>query len=141
MKRKLWRVADRLTGHFRPLTIASVASFFFLLTSSFAQQKVLRDPFRPPSLTGSVKKFKSGLQAGAVEEYRLVGIIWSGKQLRAMVEDKAGIGYILQRGMTIGADGGRVKEIYQDRIVIEENPQDKPGLIRSREVVLTLPAP
>lgn len=77
-----------------------------------------------------------------MEEYRLVGIIWGTQHPRAMIEDKAGIGYILERGMTVGVAGGRVREIQKDRvIIIEDRLTNLRGLARPREVILTLPKP
>ena len=107
----------------------------------FAGESRLRDPFRPSVLEVSIKKARIGLEAAAVEEFRLVGIVWGTKQPRAMVEDKAGIGYILQRGMTVGADGGLVKEIQRDKVVIEENPTNRQALSPGREFILTLGHP
>jgi Tfp pilus assembly protein PilP len=93
-------------------------------------------------LERSQKRSRIGLEAGALEEYRLVGIIWGIQHPRAMIEDKAGIGYNLERGMTVGVEGGRVREIQKDRVVIiEERAASLQALVRPREVVLALPKP
>jgi type IV pilus assembly protein PilP len=106
--------------------------------TSLAGQLPLRDPFRPPPPPAAPKKPRTGLQAMAIEEYRLVGIVLAGKQFRAMVEDKSGIGYLLRPGTMLGSEGGRVKEIQRDRVIIEEILQGRGVTSQRREVVLSL---
>ena len=72
------------------------------------EAKGRRDPFRPPSKRAADKE---GLTVASV---KLVGILSGREGLMALVEDPAGLGYILRPGDPI-ADG-RVVEIGVDRV-------------------------
>jgi Tfp pilus assembly protein PilP len=44
----------------------------------------------------------------------------SGEDSRALVEDGAGLGYIIQNGTPIGMRGGHVISILKDKVQVEE---------------------
>jgi hypothetical protein len=56
-----------------------------------------------------------------------------------MVEDSAGLGYIITTGTPIGSSGGVVRSIEPRRVVIEESARDFYGDVKSKEVVMELP--
>ncbi|MFQ5903961.1 MAG: pilus assembly protein PilP, partial [Candidatus Binatia bacterium] len=68
-----------------------------------------------------------------------VGIVWNIKEPRAMVEDAAGLGYIIKVGTPIGGNEGKVTEIKPTEVVIEESYIDFYGARKSREVSMKLP--
>jgi type IV pilus assembly protein PilP len=51
---------------------------------------------------------------------KLVGAIWDIKQPNAIVEDSAGLGYVVRIGTPIGSNEGKVITIQPARLVIEE---------------------
>lgn len=101
-----------------------------------------RDPFRPFSLrTKAAPRFRenlSPLERYELGQLKLVGIIWDIKEPRAMIEDTAGLGYIIQVGTAIGANEGKVKTIRPNEVVVEEVYSDFHGAGQKREVSLRL---
>ncbi|MFB3121727.1 MAG: pilus assembly protein PilP [Candidatus Binatia bacterium] len=108
-----------------------------------------RDPFRPLGLGKSVAKIPpqcregnlSPLQEVTISQLKLVGIIWNIGEPRAMVEDTAGLGYVIKLGTPIGEcqNEGKVKAIRPREVVIEEKYRDPIfGTSKTREVVMKL---
>ncbi|MCH6544457.1 MAG: pilus assembly protein PilP [Deltaproteobacteria bacterium] len=101
-----------------------------------------RDPFRPFILELRPKRRRrenlSPLERVEVSQLKLVGIIWDIPEPRAMVEDTAGLGYVIKIGTPIGRNDGTVKVIAPKEVVIEENFFDFYGAKKSREVKLRL---
>jgi hypothetical protein len=83
-----------------------------------------RDPFRPFTLNrASVRRPPqnlSPLERYELGQLKLVGVIWDIKQPNAIVEDAAGLGYVVRTGTPIGANEGKVKTIQPAGLVIEE---------------------
>nr|HID59890.1 hypothetical protein [Desulfobacterales bacterium] len=107
------------------------------------------DPFRPLFDTGAgtvapVKKRRkrdiplTPLQKVELSQLRLVGIVFSGKEKRALVEDASGKGYIVTRGTYIGTHFGKVIKILKDRIIIEEEIEDFLGRTRPEKTEMKL---
>ncbi|HEX9143509.1 MAG TPA: pilus assembly protein PilP [Candidatus Binatia bacterium] len=103
-----------------------------------------RDPFRPFTLNvrPNVRRREnlSPLERYELGQLKLVGIIWNLKQPTAMVEDAAGLGYVVKVGTPIGASDGTVKSIKQNEIVIEEFFVDLYGAKKRREVSMRVSA-
>jgi len=98
-----------------------------------------RDPFRPPQLSGVVDA-RTPLETYQLGQLKLVGVIAESSQgYRAMVEDSAGLGYIITTGTPIGSSGGVVRSIEPRRVVIEESTRDFYGDTKPKEVVMELP--
>ena len=55
-----------------------------------------------------------------------------------VVEDEAGLGYIVRVGTEIGVNGGTVRAIDRGRILVEEQSVDFFGEARSSEVILEM---
>jgi type IV pilus assembly protein PilP len=95
----------------------------------------LRDPFEPfikieEKKPRAPKAFvaKTPLQRYAMEELKLVAIIWGeGLHARALVEDPQGKGYVVTTGTHVGDRGGKVVRIQPDRVVVEERFTDLLG--------------
>jgi Tfp pilus assembly protein PilP len=102
-----------------------------------------RDPFRPPNLTPTVADSKSGprtpLEGYEIGQLKLVGIVKNSTDTRAMVEDSAGLGYIVTTGTPIGTSGGVVRSIETRRVLIEEMTTNFYGEKQAKEVVMELP--
>ena len=101
-----------------------------------------RDPFAPmPSRSPQPKKKPlSPLEQFELGQLKLVGIVWSARDPRAMVEDSNGLGYTIKVGTPIGANDGRVKAINLSEVVVEESYVDFYGARKSREITMKLPA-
>ena len=103
---------------------------------------VQRDPFRPFVLEVRTKKRDrdnlSPLERYELHNLKLVGIIWDIPEPRAMVEDTAGLGYVVTIGTPIGRNGGKVKLIEPKEVVVEESFLDFYGTKKTREVKLKL---
>jgi type IV pilus assembly protein PilP len=83
-----------------------------------------RDPFRPFTLNSRPSQRRrenlSPLERYELGQLKLVGVIWDIKQPNAMIEDAAGLGYVVKMGTPIGANEGKVKRIQPGGILIEE---------------------
>jgi len=97
-----------------------------------------RDPFRPMALRTKVqtrvRENLSPLERFDLSQLKLVGIIWEIKEPRALVEDAAGLGYVVKVGTPIGNNDGKIKAIRRDEIVIEEIYSDAYGKPTKRDV-------
>lgn len=102
------------------------------------------DPFKPfiqlTPIRGSTVPL-TPLQRYEISQLKLVAIIASPDGNVAMVEDAAGKGFFLRRGVAIGKNDGKVTKVLRDRVVIEEVYQDIFGQTKSNEVILTLQKP
>lgn len=102
-----------------------------------------RDPFQPLALRPSVERRPrenlSPLERYELGQLRLVGIVWNIQEPTAMVEDTAGLGYIVKVGTSIGANEGKVKAIKPSEVVIEEIETDFFGNRKKREATMKLP--
>ena len=108
------------------------------------------DPFKPfiiasriPEETSAPKVTRqlTPLQKMPLSEIQsgLKAIIWGALGSKALVEDAAGKGYVLQEGTYVGQNDGIVKKILQDRIVVEEYRRDPvQDRLVTNEVVLKL---
>jgi Tfp pilus assembly protein PilP len=83
-----------------------------------------RDPFRPFTLntkpTPRPRENLSPLERYDLGQLKLVGVIWDVRQPNAIVEDAAGLGYVVKIGTPIGSNDGKVKSIQPAGLVIEE---------------------
>ena len=103
-----------------------------------------RDPFRPMTLRAKVntraRENLSPLERLDLSQLKVVGIIWDIKEPRAMVEDTAGLGYVVKVGTPIGSNEGKVKAIHRNQIVVEEFTDDVFGARKKTERSLSLAA-
>ena len=99
-----------------------------------------RDPFRPPrsNQTTLAGEARSPLQRYDIGQLRLVAVIYDASTPRAVVEDDAGLGYIVRVGTPIGANGGAVKAIERGKLRVEEESIDFYGDRQTSEVVMEL---
>jgi len=109
-----------------------------------------KDPFKPDAALKQVTApapddFKKNLQGRLpihsfdVSQFRLIGIITSAKENKAMVVDPNGKGYVLKPGMTIGKNDGRVKAINSNGVDVVEQFKDDSGRVRKENIRITLP--
>jgi type IV pilus assembly protein PilP len=100
------------------------------------------DPFRPfgvaPAEKKQAKREPSSLRDMEVGQLKLVGIAQGPQGAVALVEDASGRGYVVSRGMRIGAAGGLVKDISAGGIRVEETLRSYTGRVQTRSVSLKL---
>ncbi len=101
-----------------------------------------RDPFRPPrtNQTTALGEARTPLQRYDLGQLRLVAVIYDSDSPRAVVEDDAGLGYIVRVGTPIGANGGAVKTIEKGKLRVQEESIDFYGDRQTSEVVMELAA-
>jgi type IV pilus assembly protein PilP len=101
-----------------------------------------RDPFRPPRVNQQTLagEARTPLQRYDIGQLRLVAIIYNATSPTAVVEDDAGLGYIVRVGTPIGANGGAIKAIEHGKVRVEEESIDFYGERQTSEVVLELAA-
>jgi type IV pilus assembly protein PilP len=101
-----------------------------------------RDPFRPMTLrtkvTRPTRENLSPLERYEISQLKLVAIVWDIKEPRAMVEDSAGLGYVVKAGTPIGSNDGKVKTIHRNEVVVEEFYFDDYGGRKKRDVGMKL---
>ncbi len=100
-----------------------------------------RDPFRPFNLSlrpKPVETPRTPLEQYDVGALKLVAVIYDTQNPKAMVEDDTGLGYTVTPGTRIGNQGGVVKLIEPDRMVVEEEFVDFYGEKKKTEIVLRL---
>ncbi len=105
--------------------------------------QINRDPFRPMNLRTKTppraRENLSPLERFELGQLKIVGIIRDLKDPRALIEDTAGLGYIVKVGTPIGSNDGRVKAIGRSEVIVEEFYEDSSGARRKRDVSMRLP--
>jgi len=88
-------------------------------------------PARPAADLLPIQSFESS-------KFKVAGIIAGLKENRALVLDPSGKGYVVQQGMPIGSNNGRISRITASSVEIVESFKDEKGAFRKRTIVLTL---
>ncbi len=102
-----------------------------------------RDPFEP-FLKTDRKASRTELTAVPplqrydINELRFVGVIWTAKGARALVEDIEGKGYSVIVGTKIGRSGGVVTRITDGQLFVGEESREPSGARVVREISLKL---
>ncbi len=105
-----------------------------------------RDPFEPFLKTerkGAEAEMAAvpPLQRYDINELRFVGVIWTAKGARALVEDIEGKGYSVTVGTKIGRSGGVVTRITDGQLFVGEVSREPTGAKVMREISLKLQIP
>lgn len=104
------------------------------------------DPFKPfirKELPGQKKadlKFLSPLQRYGIEQLKLIGIMATEdfKKRRAIIQDPKGKSYILMKGTLIGQNNGKVAEILDDQVIVEEKASENSRKVKTKRIILDL---
>jgi len=103
-----------------------------------------RDPFTSFVREGTAQRGKADLpvlppiQRYELGELKLVGVLWSKKGARALVEDAEGKGYSVATGSRIGRSGGVVTRITEKELFVREEYLGTQGEKVTRENTLQL---
>jgi len=107
-----------------------------------ARKEGSRDPFRPMTMRTKIntrpRENLSPLERVDLGQLKIVGIVWDIKEPRAMIEDTAGLGYVVKVGTPIGSNDGKVKAIHRNQLIVEEFYEDAYGARKKRDVSLKL---
>ncbi len=108
-----------------------------------ASAKGVRDPFRPFTLDLQPKKvaddaFLTPLQRYDLQQLKVVGVLLDIEPPRAMVQDDAGMGYIVTPGTLIGRQSGIVTDVQDRQVIVEETYVDFYGREQVRRVILEM---
>lgn len=76
-----------------------------------------------------------------LSQLTLVGVVRSDDAARALVEEISGKGYIVREGTYMGVNSGKVVQILQDKIIVEEEIEDALGNISLQKRELKLQKP
>ncbi len=104
------------------------------------------DPFKPFIVTVKEKAVSksplSPLQKIGIDQFKLVGIARSGKKRFAIVEDSKGKRhhYTIYRSTPIGLNEGRVINILDDQVIIEERIKTPSGEVKIKPIIWKLHA-
>jgi len=103
------------------------------------------DPFKPfikketPGQKSASLKFLSPLQRYDMEQLKLIGIMaGANNKRRAIVQDPKGKSYILMKGTLIGQRNGRVTEILDDQVIVEEKTGEDSRRVKTKRIILDL---
>jgi len=111
-----------------------------------------RDPFLSPlkSLEAREQEKKKNvkrriprtpLEKLDISQMKLTAIVQSPTGNFGLVEESTGKGYVVIIGTFIGINGGKIKQILNDGLIVEEEAEDVFGKITTREIVVKLHKP
>ena len=78
------------------------------------------------------------IQSFEVTKFKVVGIVAGLKENRALLIDPNGKAYVVQEGMLIGNNGGRITRITASAVEVVERFMENNGRYKKRKIVLTL---
>jgi type IV pilus assembly protein PilP len=78
------------------------------------------------------------IQSFEVSSFKVAGIIAGLTENRALLIDPKGKGYVVQQGMQIGPNEGRITRITSTSVEVLESFREDSGRVVKRKIVLTL---
>jgi Tfp pilus assembly protein PilP len=85
------------------------------------------------------EKPRTYLETLDLSQLTISAIILAGAEHWALVRDSKGDGHVIKVGTPIGRRGGRVTEILEDKVVVQESFRDIRGREQTRDRILKLP--
>jgi type IV pilus assembly protein PilP len=104
------------------------------------------DPFRPfiDALASKQQQrpevLLTPLQRFNITQLKLVGIIRSDSETKALIQDPSNKGYIIDVGTLIGPNWGKVAEITPSQVIIAEEQKDALGRVSKQKIIMNLHA-
>ena len=95
-------------------------------------------PVKPEQAAARPSGDQLPIQSFEASRFRVSGIIAGLKANRALILDPNGRGYVVQEGMLIGSNSGRITRITASSVEVIESFKDERGKSRKRTIVLTL---
>ena len=85
-----------------------------------------------------MKKRANPIENFDVDEIKLIAVAWEKNNHYAMITLPDGKSYTIKKGMTLGLHGGRVEEITQQTVKINEKVKDYRGQTITKDTILKL---
>jgi len=101
----------------------------------------MRDPFALPAEVRAPEAKREDvppLERAPLSDFKLVAVVKKRSGTYAMVASSDGKGYTLGVGTRIGSDGGEVRRIMPDAVIVEQVRADEFGELKKSEIVLGL---
>ena len=83
---------------------------------------------------------KTYLETLDLSQLELIAIIVGGKGNYAMVKDSKGTGHVIQKGTSVGTNGGFVERITNKEVIIREEYKDFKGAVKYKDIAKKLPS-
>jgi type IV pilus assembly protein PilP len=83
---------------------------------------------------------KTYLETLDLSQLELIAIIVGSKGNYAMVKDSKGTGHVIQKGTSVGTNGGFVERITDKEVIIREEYKDFRGTVRYKDIAKKLPS-
>jgi Tfp pilus assembly protein PilP len=105
---------------------------------AYSYMPIKRDPFVPVIHNGPppLPACEGPLCRYSLDELKLAGVISGTSHPVAVLESPLGKGYSVYQGSKVGKNGGVVKQVLRDSIVVAEFWHDGQGLMREEEIIL-----
>jgi len=102
-----------------------------------------RDPFRSFEWEQLKLALLAGDARGPLEQFdvaqlSVVGVVWKNHNARALVEDPSGMTYIVSEGARLGKNEGRVTQIADNLVVVEETYVDTMGEKTTKDIEMRI---
>ncbi len=102
----------------------------------------LKDPFRSfmwerREITGQIAQ-GTPLEQFDVSQLSVIAVVWKTGSARALVEDPAGQSYIIAKGTRIGKNDGRVTQIGDNLVIVNETYEDYLGNVTKKDVEMRI---
>jgi type IV pilus assembly protein PilP len=104
----------------------------------------LRDPFRSfewerREMELAAEDMVGGpLEQFDVSQLSVIAVVWKTGSARALVEDPGGQSYIIGKGTRIGKNDGRVTEIDDNLVVVNETYEDYLGKVTKKDIEMRI---
>jgi len=83
---------------------------------------------------------KTYLETLDLSQLELIAIIVGAKGNYAMVKDSKGTGHVIQKGTSIGTNGGFIERITDKEVIIREEYKDFKGTVKYKDIAKKLPS-
>jgi Tfp pilus assembly protein PilP len=105
----------------------------------------LRDPFRSFEWEQLALELSDAATEGPLEKFdvgqlSLVGVVWNATKARALIQDPSGMSYIVAEGTKIGKSNGRVTQIDDNLVVVQETYVDSSGETTTKDIEMRIRA-
>jgi len=105
----------------------------------FIKSKAEREKDREKSINKRIPR--TPLEKVDISQVKLTAIVQSPTGNFGLIEESTGKGYVVTNGTFIGVNGGKIKRILNDRLIVEEEAEDVFGKITTREIEVKLHKP
>ena len=86
------------------------------------------------------RKPKTYLETLDLSQLELIAIIVGAKGNYAIVKDSKGTGHVIQKGTSVGTNGGFVERITEKEVIIREEYKDFKGAVKYKDIAKKLPS-